>query len=75
MPSADGLDFDRIEQTLLDAAHAAAVHTLSLFRTPLAIDNKLDGGFDPVTEADKGAETAIRNVISEAFPDHAIIGE
>src|SRR5690606_39469310 len=46
-----------------------------LFRTKLAVDNKLDAGFDPVTEADKGAETAIRAAIAEAFPDHAIIGE
>lgn len=49
--------------------------TMPLFRTPLSIDNKLETGFDPVTEADKGAETAIRAVIAEAFPDHAVIGE
>jgi len=73
--SSSDLDFARIEQTLLRAAEAAAAHTLPLFRTALAIDNKLEGGFDPVTEADKGAETAIRAVIAEAFPDHAIIGE
>ncbi|NGP19387.1 inositol monophosphatase family protein [Devosia aurantiaca] len=48
---------------------------MPLFRTQLAVDNKLASGFDPVTEADKGAETAIRAVIEAAFPDHAIIGE
>lgn len=69
------LDLARIELTLLAAAEAAATLTLPLFRTPLTIDNKLAEGFDPVTEADKGAETAIRAVIAEAFPDHAIIGE
>ncbi|NMA98269.1 MAG: inositol monophosphatase family protein [Phyllobacteriaceae bacterium] len=69
------IDFARIEATLLAASAAAAERTLPLFRTPLAIDNKLAAGFDPVTEADKGAETAIRTVIGEAFPDHAIIGE
>ncbi|KKB86850.1 hypothetical protein VW29_00070 [Devosia limi DSM 17137] len=49
--------------------------TLPLFRTTLAVDNKYTIGFDPVTEADRGAETAIRAVIAEHFPDHAIIGE
>jgi len=69
------IDFAKIEATLLAAADAAAALTLPLFRTGLAVDNKLSEGFDPVTEADKGAETAIRAVIAEAFPDHAIIGE
>ena len=69
------IDFAKIEATLLAAADAAAGLTLPLFRTGLAVDNKLSEGFDPVTEADKGAETAIRAVIAEAFPDHAIIGE
>ncbi len=69
------IDFVEIEKVLLAAGHAAAGRTLPLFRTPLAIDNKLEAGFDPVTEADKGAETAIRAIIAEACPDHAIIGE
>ncbi|MFK4812457.1 histidinol-phosphatase [Devosia sp. ZW T5_3] len=69
------LDLAKIEATLLAAADAAATCTLPLFRTSLAVDNKLSQGFDPVTEADKSAETAIRAVIAEAFPDHAIIGE
>ncbi|MCR6671944.1 histidinol-phosphatase [Devosia ginsengisoli] len=69
------LDLAKIEATLLAAAKAAAAHTLPLFRTPLAIDNKFTVGFDPVTEADRGAETVIRAVIAEAFPDHAIVGE
>jgi histidinol phosphatase-like enzyme (inositol monophosphatase family) len=69
------IDFARIEAILLRAAEAAATHTLPLFRTPLGVDNKLEAGFDPVTEADRGAETIIRSIITEAFPDHAIIGE
>ncbi len=68
-------DFARVEATLLAAAEAAAAHTLSLFRSGLAVDNKLAVGFDPVTEADKGAEKVIRTIIEEAFPDHAVIGE
>ena len=69
------LDLAKVEATLLAAADAAAAHTLPLFRTTLAIDNKYTVGFDPVTEADRGAETVIRAVIAREFPDHAIIGE
>ena len=64
-----------VEATLLAASEAAAAHTLPLFRTNLGVDNKLAAGFDPVTEADRGAETVIRAIIAKAFPDHAIIGE
>ena len=71
----DTIDLAQVEATLLAAADAAATRTLPLFRTILAIDNKYEVGFDPVTEADRAAETAIRAVIAEAFPDHAIIGE
>jgi len=72
---AEPLDFSLVEATLLAAADAAAAHTLPLFRTGLSVDNKLQSGFDPVTEADKGAEKVIRAIIEDAFPDHAIIGE
>ena len=63
--SASEIDFIRVQATLLAASEAAALQTLPLFRTPLGVDNKLEGGFDPVTEADRGAETAIRAVIGE----------
>ncbi len=66
---------DAIAATLLAAADAARPHTLDAFRTQLAVDNKLASGFDPVTAADRDAETAIRLVIAEHFPDHEIIGE
>jgi histidinol phosphatase-like enzyme (inositol monophosphatase family) len=69
------IDLAKVEATLLLAAEAAASHTLPLFRSGLGVDNKLSEGFDPVTEADRAAETAIRAVIAEHFPDHAIIGE
>jgi len=69
------IDLAKVEATLLAAADAAAGKTLPLFRTNLGVDNKLAAGFDPVTEADRSAETAIRAVIGENFPDHAIIGE
>lgn len=70
-----GLDADSVRRTLLDAADIAATRTLPRFRSGLAVDNKLQQGFDPVTEADRDAELAIRELIGERFPDHAIIGE
>ncbi len=70
-----GLDADLVQKTLLAAADAAAKLTLAGFRTPLAVENKWDQGFDPVTDADKDAEIAIRAVLAERFPEHGIIGE
>lgn len=68
-------ELDDFRTVLLSAAEAASEKTLPLFRSRLDIDNKLTAGYDPVTEADRGAEKAIRDVISKTFPDHAIIGE
>jgi histidinol phosphatase-like enzyme (inositol monophosphatase family) len=70
-----GLDADLIRNTLLDAAVLAAARTLPRFRAGIAVDNKDAQGFDPVTEADRDAELAIRELLGERFPDHAIIGE
>ena len=56
-------------------ADAAAAETLPRFRLPHEIANKLEGGFDPVTEADRQAERAIRDVIGREFPHHGILGE
>ncbi len=49
---------------------------LPFFRTSLGIENKGGPGtFDPVTAADRAAETAMRTLIRESFPEHGIIGE
>ena len=46
------------------------------FRTALSIENKSSaGGFDPVTAADRAAESAMRTLIKKTFPEHGIIGE
>lgn len=60
--------FDRL-------ADAARQQTLPRFRVGTAVTNKLEGGFDPVTEADQAAELAIRELIISTFPDHGILGE
>ena len=48
-------------------AEAARAVILPYFRTvDLAAENKLAGGFDPVTEADRAAEAAMRAHIEAA---------
>lgn len=56
-------------------ADAAAEVTLPLFRNLPKVDNKLAAGFDPVTKADRDAESAIRALIETHYPPHAILGE
>ena len=49
---------------------------LPFFRTSLGVENKGGAGhFDPVTAADRAAETAMRTLIRRTFPNHGIIGE
>jgi histidinol phosphatase-like enzyme (inositol monophosphatase family) len=56
-------------------ARAAAAETLPRFRSQASVANKLSGGFDPVTEADRQAELAIRTLIEAEFPGHGVLGE
>ncbi len=57
-------------------ADAAAVETLQWFRAAeLLAENKLEAGFDPVTQADKAAEQAMRAVLAQYRPQDAIVGE
>lgn len=56
-------------------AAAAAKETLPRFRSDGAIANKVAGGFDPVTEADREAERVIRKLIADRYPEHGIVGE
>jgi myo-inositol-1(or 4)-monophosphatase len=45
------------------------------FRAGGDVANKQAGGFDPVTEADCGAEAAMRRMIEAEYPAHGIAGE
>ena len=57
-------------------ADAAAEQTLKSFRAPaLVTQNKWSEGFDPVTEADKAAEVAMRALLKAQRPEDAVIGE
>lgn len=75
MPNPDTPEF----QALLATAHALADRAgaviLPHFRTSQAIDHKGGDLFDPVTAADRDAESAIREGLAETFPAHGIIGE
>lgn len=57
-------------------ADAAAAVTMQYFRAPLEVDHKEGKGvFDPVTRADRDAETAIRTLIAKTYPSHGMLGE
>lgn len=58
-----------------EMAEAARAAILPLFRTDLTSDNKDAGGFDPVTEADRAAERAMRAVLAKHRPNDGILGE
>jgi histidinol-phosphatase len=57
----------------LEAARAADAVIAPLFRSNLAVEIKADRS--PVTEADRLAEAAIREVLSRHFPDYGFYGE
>jgi myo-inositol-1(or 4)-monophosphatase len=57
---------------LADAARAAI---LPYFRADHSVNHKGGERFDPVTDADKGAERAMRALIERDFPEHGILGE
>jgi histidinol-phosphatase len=61
-------------QLALEMAELADSLTLPLFRsTELVVDTKPD--LTPVTEADRGVEWALRELVSERRPGDAVVGE
>jgi len=54
-------------------ADAAGGVLLRYYRQPLGIIDKADES--PVTIADREAETRMREIIANAFPDHGVVGE
>lgn len=57
----------------LDAALRAGRATLKHFQTDPAIDRKADDS--PVTQADRDAESLLRDLIESKFPGEAVLGE
>ncbi|HEX8667417.1 MAG TPA: inositol monophosphatase family protein [Allosphingosinicella sp.] len=64
-------DFAAFARLLADAARRE-----TLDRAGFSVENKLgEAGWDPVTEADRGAERVIRQLIEYRYPSHGIVGE
>ena len=67
------VDFTAFIEKLADLAGQTI---LPFFRTAIGAEDKSGGSvFDPVTEADRAAEVAMRRLIRETFAHHGIIGE
>lgn len=65
-----------LEAFALDLSRLAGQVALPFFRGRFAEENKAGpGDFDPVTEADRAAEAAIRQAIAAQYPHHGVIGE
>jgi histidinol phosphatase-like enzyme (inositol monophosphatase family) len=70
------VDARRYLQIALDSALAAGPIALEYFRKPIVVDDKRKAGrYDPVTEADRGIETFLRDRLRAACPGHGIVGE
>ncbi|GGL11743.1 histidinol-phosphatase [Caulobacter rhizosphaerae] len=74
----------QLDAFVIDLNRASAAAILPLFRADHGLEDKGAGknlprdshaAFDPVTEADRGAEAAIRKLIAERYPEHGVIGE
>jgi myo-inositol-1(or 4)-monophosphatase len=68
-------DNDSLTSFAIELAAASAVETLQRFRSPMEVEVKVATDWDPVTEADRAAERAMRRMIESRFPDHGILGE
>jgi histidinol phosphatase-like enzyme (inositol monophosphatase family) len=65
-----------LDAFLVELNRASSAAILPLFRGDHGLEDKGGpAGFDPVTEADRGAEAAIRKLIAEHHPEHGVIGE
>jgi histidinol phosphatase-like enzyme (inositol monophosphatase family) len=65
-----------LDAFFIELNRASAAHILPLFRAEHGLRDKGGAGvFDPVTEADVGAEKVIRKRIGERYPQHGVIGE
>jgi len=70
VPPAVPTEFIAFAHSLADRAGEIA---LAAFRQGLSVERKADR--TPVTEADRGAEAALRQMVEAAYPAHGIVGE
>jgi myo-inositol-1(or 4)-monophosphatase len=72
----DDAELQQLTAFAQQLADAAGPCILPHFRVPLAVDNKGDADhYDPVTEADRSAEAAMRALIARHYPTHGVYGE
>ncbi len=67
------MDIKELLEFARTVAEKGGAKTLEYFRNGVEIDHKTDDS--PVTVADRQAELVMREIITEKFPDHGIIGE
>lgn len=68
-------DIPRLAAFAEELADAARAAILPHFRADLSVADKGGDRFDPVTEADRASERAMRALINARFPDHGVLGE
>lgn len=66
------MQYDEFTQFALKLARAAAKPIMRHYKQ-VSVDYKADGS--EVTAADREAEAAVRTLIADSYPDHAILGE
>lgn len=72
----DTATFGALEAFANRLADVAAAEILPYFRADAGAENKSPGAdYDPVTLADRAAETAIRETIRTDYPAHGVLGE
>jgi histidinol-phosphatase len=67
------ISLEKVRDVAVDVARAGGEVSLRHFGKRINVEFKDDNS--PVTQADRMAETAMREVITSAFPDHGILGE
>ena len=67
------VEAQNVTRTVYEALNIATQRALRYFRQSIPVDIKPDDS--PVTLADREIEKAIRKLLKERFPAHAIFGE
>ena len=65
----------RLFRNAINIVYEAGKIANSYFKQNLAIENKAENSFNPVTVADKSTEKKIREMLEKLYPDDAIVGE
>ena len=68
-------ELEELQGFAMRLADAARAETLPRFRNATTIFNKAGPWFDPVTDADREAERALRRMIEKVYPGHGVLGE